>query len=159
MADIPYDQFQDIVNASTGIFGGEALEAHMKVRAVPTPEGALLEFTCQGCNAGTQLTLEWPEVIALKYGVDPAIAYRGRPDIVEKPMSFSWKKDENAWRSNGKCQRCPFHYGIRIAPNEPEQWLAAGRRSNFIPQRAENPLSAYCRQVADQLRMQMGAPR
>ena len=157
MGDIVYDEFQDIVNTTTGVFGGEALDEHHRVKAVPQAQGVLLEFTCQGCNAGIQLTLEWPEVIALKYGVDPALAFRGRQDIVGAPMSFAYKREEHAWMPNAKCDRCQFYYGIRVYPNEPEGWLQSGRQAALVPQAAEAQLSAFVAQVAQAIRGAAGA--
>jgi len=154
MSEKDYDQFNDIKHGSYGMFDNSAIKAHDSVRAAVTPGGVVLEFECQGCSGGQQLTLEWPEVVALKYGVDPAFVYRGRPNIVREPMSFQPIADENAWRPVAACSKCNWHYAIRIGFEEPEQWLMRARRSNYIPQ--ENNLSQFCSAFANGNRPQQG---
>jgi len=159
MSDQDYDQFQDIVNAATGIFEGSGLRAHDSVSTAVRPEGVVLEFVCQGCSRGQQVTLEWPEVIALKYGVDPAFAYRGRQDIVRSPMSFKPLSKESAWAPQETCSNDGWHYALRIFFDEPERWLQQARRAGYIGTQAEQQLSQFATQIAARARapqQQMG---
>ena len=153
-----WDRMEDIVNSSLGIYEGTALAEHEQVQTGISPEGVKLSFRCQGCGDTIDMVLEWPEIIALKYGVDPALAYRGRQQIVQTPMPFTFSTKENSWAPMGKCatSNCQWAYGIRIATHEPERWLAQARRSNYIPTQAEAQLSNYCDNLARQLRGQMG---
>jgi hypothetical protein len=152
--DKNFDRFHDVVIGNRGIAEGQALSEHEQVHSAVTPEGPVLEFTCQGCGTPIQMTLEWPEVIALKYGIDPALCWRGQQQVVGNPMPFSYSSKENAWVPLGRCGNgaCNWYYGIRIFPHEPERWLQQARRSRFIDTVVENQLSQYATAMANQAR-------
>ena len=134
MSDPEYDQFNDIKNTSIGIFEGSALKSHDSVATTVLPEGVVLEFECQGCGFGRQLALEWPEVISLRNGVDPAVAFRGRQGIIRgMPMSLHHLPAEHAWQPIRQCDHCGFKSQVRIGDHEPERWLEQGRRGGFVP--------------------------
>jgi hypothetical protein len=117
----------------------------------------VLEFECQGCSGGQQLTLEWPEVIALKYGVDPAFVFRGQQGVLRgTAMSFEPKHEENAWRPVAGCQKCNFHHAVRISFDEPERWLEQARRGGYVPNEAQ--LSQFCSKFAASARPQQARP-
>jgi hypothetical protein len=151
----------DITNSSLGIFETTALAEHEQVGTKVGPDGVKLSLRCQGCGNTIDILLEWPEVIALKYGLDPLLAWRGQQRIVETPMQFTFSKDEASWAPMGKCEEanCHWAYGIRIGVHEPENWLGQARRANFLHPQHEAQLSQYCDQLARRLRGQMPAPR
>jgi hypothetical protein len=152
-----WDRMEDIVDASRGIYETSALAEHEQVATGIGPEGVKISFRCQGCGDLIDLVLEWPEVISLKYGVDPAIAWRGKQQIVQEPMPFTFSHKEGAWAPMGKCgtPNCLWTYGIRIQTHEPERWLGQARRSGYIHPQREAQYSQYCDQLARQIRGQM----
>jgi hypothetical protein len=151
----------DITNSSLGIFETTALAEHEQVQTKISQDGVMLSFRCQGCGDTIDMLLEWPEVIALKYGIDPLLAWRGKQQVVESPMQFTFSKEEASWAPMGKCStsNCRWAYGIRIGTQEPERWLGQARRANYLHPQAEAQLSQYCDGFARQLRGQMQPQR
>ena len=156
-----WDRMDDITNSTLGIFETTALAEHEQVSAKVSTDGVKLSFRCQGCGDTIDMLLEWPEVIALKYGLDPLLAWRGQQQVVETPMQFTFSKDEGCWAPMGKCgtPNCHWAYGIRIGTGEPEGWLSQARRSQYLHPQAEAQLSQYCDTLARQLRGQMAPQR
>jgi len=147
--EIKYDKFGDVVRNNRGIFG-DALEEHDKVEARPMPDGVHVEFQCEGCGSSTRVVIEWPEIIAMRYMVNPIYAFRGRPDIVQSPMSWTYNVTEQAWMPEARCQhKCNFFYGIRVLPQEPARWLEAARRGGFAYPH-EEAISKGCAALAQQ---------
>ena len=144
------DEFNDIKNSSLGIFGGggpgmeSPLKSHDAVQHEVIREGLALEFNCPGCGLTTQLMLEWPELVAMKYGHNPALVFRGHPEFVRDPMSMVWEAGESGWRPEAACRHCGFKFCIRLSSQEPEQALRVGRQRNFINPDGERQVSALC---------------
>ncbi|MCP4242344.1 MAG: hypothetical protein GY772_17455 [bacterium] len=155
MSRTDYDAFGDVRNTQTGIFGSEqaglepALRNHDAVTAKPTSEGLVLQMTCQGCGVPTHITAEWPEVVALKYGVNPVVAFR-QHRVLSDPTPWEFLPHEHAWRPALKCSRCSFNLPVRIEPHEPEKHLAAARRAGFINRTGEDQVSRIAASVSAQ---------
>lgn len=158
-----YDAFNDVTAGAFGIFGAEqaaldaGLKRHDSVQAIPTQHGVIMQFSCQGCGRPTQLTVEWPEMIAIKYGVNPVMAYQQYPQALQEPVRWEWmqnhpdpRKREFAWRPDLKCRHCQYWYPLRVERTEPEKYLAAGRAAGFVNQQLEGQLSQICAAVAQQ---------
>jgi len=150
-----YDGFGDVINGSSGIFGAEqaglipGLKAHDSVHVKPTREGVVFQLSCQGCGKATHLTVEWPELVALKYGVDPAIAFRGHPRIIPNPTSWRWRPEDQAWSPNIKCSGHSCYWiPLRIDFSEPEKYLKVARREGYINQRGEQLVSQIAAKAA-----------
>lgn len=133
-----FDAFGDVREEVRGIFGAEqaAIEPGLKkfesVHVQPTKEGVVLQVSCQGCSRPTHIIMEWPEAVALKYGVNPEFAFHGHPRIVNFPTKWEFLPHENAWRPDMRCGKCGFHFPVRISPDEPERFLKVGRQQGFI---------------------------
>lgn len=142
-----YDAFGDIINEQTGIFGTEqaslqpGLKNHDSVSSRTVAEGVVLQMSCQGCGRPTHCTIEWPELVALKYGVNPVIAFRMAPGILRDPTPWEYLPHEGAWRPQMRCRHCNFHFPVRIDPSEPERLLARGRRAGLINRAGEAQIS------------------
>lgn len=143
-----FDGFGDVINNTRGIFG-EELRDNDSVRSTTTREGVVFEFYCQGCGGAKQITAEWPEMIALKYGVNPGHAMQG---IVRQPTNWYFMSEENAWRPDMRCPVCQFGFCLRVAPHEPGRFIDDARRRRFLDPGAEAQLSARAGQMAQQLR-------
>lgn len=157
------NEWQDIEQSHHGIFGAEnaglqpTLKDHDAVVAQVERDGLLLKFCCDGCGAETTLLVEWPELVALKYGLNPAHAFQNRPGIIAgRPMDWSYDTDEQRWKPHAQCRaKCrTFHYGVRLTPDEPERYLQQGRRARYINAAGEQQISTLCAQIAG-----AGAPR
>ncbi len=159
MAD--YDTFNDIRNTQTGIFGSDqasiesGLKNHDSVHSTVDERGVVFEMECQGCGVPTQIVAEWPEMVALKYGVNPAFAFRGNPGIMSsEPTKWEFLPHEQSWRPDMRCPRCDFHICLRVLPDEPEKFLSAGRRKGIIIPQGEQKVAAICHAVSNNIRQQ-----
>jgi hypothetical protein len=154
--DINYDGFGDITSSQNGIFGMNGLEPTLKkhdsIKHEIADKGLLLEFYCQGCGAPTQVMVEYPELISMRYGVNPAVALRGQQSLVEEPTNWQFVPAEQSWRPDMKCPHCSFNICIRVGAAEPDHHLANARRRGFVPAQMEQQVSALASTVANRLR-------
>ena len=80
-----YDRFADVQEDVHGIFGADqpgmepGLQKLESVHAQATGDGVIMQMSCQGCGVPTHITVEWPELVAMKYGVNPVVAFRPHP--------------------------------------------------------------------------------
>ena len=135
---VDYDEFEDF-KGQLGIFeGGAGSDAvdHKVAR-----EGVRYEFQCQGCGRSTRITVEWPELVAIKYGHNPALIFSRYPQVVQHPMSWTYRPEEGRWGPEAKCPHCGFTFAIRMSPNEPESHLKVGRQRGFINPVGEKQVS------------------
>jgi len=142
-----------------GIFENSALGEHDTVVHRVRKDGVALEFACRGCAVPKEVVLEWPEVIALKYGIDPALAFRSQQNIITRPTHFEFKADEGGWVPELRCPTCDFALAVVVGPDEPERWLASARRSNAVSPQLEQQLSNYVARIANAARAQMQSAR
>ena len=147
-----YDAFGDVVSAADGIFGSEALRSHDSVKHKVTANGLLLEFYCQGCGEPKQLMIEFAELIAMRYGINPIRAFLGYEGVVGSPTDWKFVGEEDSWRPELKCPKCQFWVPLRIARTEPERHLSAARARGFLSAQAEQKISAIASGAAQQLK-------
>jgi hypothetical protein len=150
-----YDSFGDVVTGHQGIFdgfGGQALKTHDSVHSEITPDGLVLEFYCHGCGKPRQMVVEYPELVALKYGVNPAVAFQGQTKILAQPVNWRFIAKENSWRPDMTCDGCDFHLFVRIAPGEPAKQIEAARQRGFLNPQVEQQLSQIASQSAQRAR-------
>jgi hypothetical protein len=157
MASNNYDPFGDVDADTQGVFSPEqaALRPGLKqlrtVHAVVRPDGVLMQFDCQVCGIPTVMAIEYPELVALKYGVNPLVAYQGRPDAVRNPTRWEFSPgrsfaDPTGWRPDVKCCQCNANAGkdICIEQHEPELLLKAARQRGYIRRDGEERYSDIC---------------
>lgn len=144
-----YDTFTDVIQGFNGVFeGADGLKTHDAVNTHITPEGCALTFECQGCGTPTQLMVEYPELVAMKFGVNPAIAFQGT-NFVRTPSSWMYLPHEDSWCPNQmKCRNCGFRFPVRVERMECERHLAAARSRGYIRPQGEKLVSQRCAQVA-----------
>lgn len=150
-----YDAFGDVIDSVNGIFGtdtaalDQGLKKHDSVHAKATASALVLQLNCQGCGKPTHMEVEWPELVAMKYGVNPVIAFRGRSGIISNLTRWEFLPAEQAWRPEMKCRNCGFNVPIRIsADGEPERHLAVARRRGFINPPGEHMVAQIAAQAA-----------
>ena len=155
-----HDKFGDVILGQQGIFGAEmgglepTLQKHDSVRHVIKPEGLVLEMYCPGCGTPTTVTVEYPELIAMKYGVNPVRAFQRFPQILRSPTNWRFLDEEQAWRPDMKCPTCNFNISLRLSPGETDRHLQVARRRSFLSPQLEQQASQIAAQVA-----QSGHPR
>lgn len=162
-----WDNFDDIVHGES--FGGiydkasPGLDAgYDRINTVttsPTPQGLALEFRCQGCGKTRRLTLEWPELVALKHQISPhvAFAHNAPPQLVQAarvtdPTHWTWRGKEG-WGLVMRCNNsCNFHYPIRLAADEPDKYLRQATRLGLIDPQGHAHINALVQGYAQHLR-------
>lgn len=145
-----YDTFTDVIQGFNGVFeGSEGLKSHSLVKAETKNNGLALQFECQGCGAPTEMLVEYPELVAMKYGVNPMIAFHNVRGILAEPTRWEYRPDEDSWRPDLKCTICGFFFPIRIARHECERHLAMARGRNFINPQGEARVSQICAAAAN----------
>lgn len=156
MGTIKYDAFGDVRASTDGVFGAEqaalqpGLKKHQSVHSQATPTGVVMQFECQVCGQPTLMTIEYPEMVALKYGVNPMIAFRGRGDILKHPTRWEYNPADNGWVPDAACPNCQAKQrDLCIEPHEPELLLAAARRRGYINKTGEAVVSQVCAQAAE----------
>lgn len=155
-----HDMFRDITHGGAfGIFDKDqaALESGMEkvngVSSVPEKDGVALDFTCNGCGNSQRVTLEWPEVIAMKYGLSPHHAYAQAKPVQCDPSPWGFDREDGGWQPLFKCG-CGWHLGMRIGPDEFEKWLRVARRSGLIQKQVEHACNQFIDQLMRHMQMQ-----
>lgn len=156
-----WDSFGDVDVDTQGVFGAEqaALRPGLKqlrtVHAVVRPNGILMQFDCQVCGTPTVMSIEYPELVALKYGVNPVIAFQGQPKMLKEPTRWEFApgasiNDPTGWRPDIKCSQCNANAGkdLCIEQHEPELLLKGARQRGYIDEGAEAQISNHCASVA-----------
>jgi hypothetical protein len=147
------DDFADVINSYSGVFGDatpgldNGLKNFDAVDVGVTEDGAVFEFRCTGCGRMRQLTVEYPELVALKMRVSPHVAFRNSHFVSGDPTTWRWVRDEHKWGLVMKCTFCPYHYAVRLQPHEPEQILAKARHASLINPAGEQQVMAHVQQV------------
>lgn len=165
MSDIK-DDFSDIIAKNRGMFAGEhatlddALGTLDNVQDAVRPDGVAFELTCHGCKRPSQYVVEYPEMIALKFRIDPSIAFTRRSNALAHPQQAC--PNPSTWapvpqKGELLCQdKCPCGWKLRIALtfNEPEKYLRQARQRGYLGPQMEGPIQAHCQQLH-----QMGVAR
>ena len=156
-----FDGFGDVIEAGSGIFGSsDGLEAFDSVRHRYAPEGLVVEAHCGACGRARHLTIDWPEVIALKYNVSPSEAYSQHPAM--RQYASPWMNTSAAqargvayaWYPQGavRCSKCGTDFSrALIRPGECDGHLKEARRNGWMPPQAERAFSQQAAGVARQL--------
>lgn len=150
-----YDAFGDITDEDFGLLEGAAIQHLRRARTTPTAAGLFIEMPCGRCGFSVALTLDWPEVVSLKYGISPDRWLRAAPG--DTIVGWSYGQDKNqagqpvgppSWRPNLQC-KCGGHYPLRVRPDEPENWLKTARASRMLDPRIEASVSQQAAQMAN----------
>lgn len=165
MSNDDFDKFGDIINGNNGIFGAEsaAMEQGLanfdSARTVATADGVVVEMACRGCGRGVKLTLEYPELVAVKYNVAPHVAFHGKPNIVRNPVAWAYSPREQAWWPNYPCSHCRTPCAPLVTPEEAEKHLAKARRNNWINPQGEQYVASIAGAAAQAQAQQAAARR
>lgn len=160
-----WDAFGDVLEGTKGIFGAsEGLDAYESCQHQHDRDGLMVQCHCETCGKLRQVTISWPELIALKFNVSPAEAYGQVPQLQQ--FATQWANTAQAmakgvpyaWYPIGMdCPNCPGRRGVRefrrplISPGECEAHLREGRRIGALPQNLEFPLMQQAKAVATRL--------
>jgi hypothetical protein len=161
---VDHDNFSDLIGQSKGIFGGSdaniagpegGLESFDKPTTTPTPEGVAVGMSCRGCGRPAQLMVEYPELVAIKYGVSPPTAYRSLPQApMREVVEWRYSTTQQGWFPIKTCAHCGTLCAPIFSPEEAEAHLGRARRNGWTREQAEKDLSMLAYHVAQQLAQQ-----
>jgi hypothetical protein len=141
------DDFADIIAKNKGLFSSEnatlddALGNLDSVESAVMPEGVGFELTCHGCRRTQRYTVEYPEMVALKFRVPPQVAFSPQARTPFLPSPNSIVPTPGKWAPNpGKgellcldlCTGCPWKLRLSLRFREPEHFLKQARSQGFI---------------------------
>lgn len=131
-----------------GIFGfggiDDAIGQHDKVDVDVTAQGVNFKVRCQGCPSGLSILYPYVDIIALKYGISPHMAYARRPDITQTPSAWEYLPNEATWRPSAlRCTKCGWHVALRLRQSEPEAFLKQARAMKYIHAAGEESISRF----------------
>jgi hypothetical protein len=155
---VDHDNFSDLIGQSTGIFGGTdaniagpegGLQSFDKPSTTPTPQGVAVGMSCRGCGRPAQLMVEYPELVAIKYGVSPLYAFQGMsPPPLSEPIEWRYSTSQQGWFPVKTCGWCHTLCAPIFSPEEAEAHLARARRNGWTRQDAEKGLSEIAYRAA-----------
>lgn len=164
MSKDEFDAFGDIINSQTGIFSDESaslepgLHNFDRAQTVETPQGVKVVMHCrqvvgsgQGCGRSIELTIEWPELVALKYGISPHAAYAGRAEIMNEPGEYRYSPRQQAWHPVQGCPNCRTLVLVFVTAEEAEKHLTNARRQGWINPAGEQHASRVAAGAAQAL--------
>ena len=160
-----FDRFGDVINGNNGIFGSDtaAMEQGLvnfdTARTVATAQGVVVEMACRGCGRGVKLTIEYPELVAVKYNVAPHIAFQGQPNILQNPVPWAYSPREQAWWPHYPCNHCRTPCAPLMTPEEAEGHLAKARRNRWIDTAGEQYVAGIASRAAAAQQQQAAARR
>ncbi len=157
-----FDGFGDVIDGegdSGGSLGGDGLKALDSVRRRYTAEDMVVEVNCATCGMLRHCAIAWPELIALKYNVNPARVYSQVPQL--RPYASEWSNTSQhagrgvlyAWYPSGIRCRCgvPFNRPL-ITPAECEAHLVEMRQRQAMSPQIEQQLTRICSMAVQQPR-------
>jgi hypothetical protein len=107
-------------------------------------------MSCRGCGRGVKLTVEYPELVAIKYSVAPHVAFANQPGVLNSPCQWAYSPRERAWWPNYPCSHCRTPVAPLITADEAEKHLAEARRSSWIDPNGEQYCAKVCSAVSQQ---------
>lgn len=142
--------YDDIVDSQQGIFGdecsgicGSAMSAFSKARGEPDQEGLIFEVVCENCGP-RKIIVEWPELVAVKFGISPHIAYQGQPGILQQPTQWGFDRNSQNWYPDIRCAKCQWQFRLMMSPGEVEGGLRAAVGKGYLPNQSYQQLAALC---------------
>jgi len=157
------ENFDDVIDQQRGIFGSEcaglcpALSDHEAQRKSGSPEGLVVNFDCARCGSRKVMVIEWPEMLALRAGVPPVVAYQRSQGLLRgAPLDWKWDGKEQVWWPALPCARCTSALLVWLTPSDIQQSLDLARARGFIPPKVEQACQQFCAAAVQAIRQQMG---
>lgn len=158
-----FEDIADAIDHQQGIFdgaapainGASAMANYARAHTRPAQQGLIISFTCEGCGRPRDLVAEYPELIAIKYGLQPHVAYQGlQQRVVMNPTAWGYDQQHRMWFPDGRCS-CGWPARPLLSVTEAENALRLAQSSGWIPPQAVQQLSHHC----DAMRQRMAGAR
>lgn len=152
------DDFADVIQKNRGIYGAEnatlddALGELDSVKHKVLPDGVAFEGVCHGCRNGWRYTVEYPEMVALKFRVPPTMAFapQSRTQVLQNPQSVvqnpgTWTpvRGKGELRCGDTC-RCGWNLRLTLTFREPEMYLTRARSQQYVDPNMERAVQQHC---------------
>jgi hypothetical protein len=141
------DEFEDIMEEQQGIFGldgvcGSGLGELSKAKTKFVPDGIIVSAMCGNCCAEIKIGVEYPNLVALKYGVQPKEAFGGvahpgtGAPIVSPNHMIDWGYEApHGWFPALPCPSCKHNPRVYFSQHESGKLVeSAGRQGLIDPQ-------------------------
>jgi hypothetical protein len=155
--------FDDVAENQRGIFGDDcaglcpALSNYDTNKKAAQQDGLAMQFDCQRCGSSKIIVVEWPEMLALRAGVPPAVAYQGVSGLMQgPPLDWKWDSQERVWWPNRTCSGCHQALVVALAPEDVQQHVDIARSRALFPPQMEKACAQMCAAAIAALRQQMG---
>ena len=154
--------WDDVLNSQQGIFGndaptingGSAMTEFATARTTPTEQGLVVEMMCESDGRMRSMTIEYPELVAIKYGIQPQAAYghivaqgKSVPFLTGQLTALGYDQKAKRWFPDGRCS-CGAPLRPLISVAEAEGALRAAQAAPWIPVQTVNELSNHCARMA-----------
>lgn len=152
-----FDQFNDIIGDCSGIFSDgkgcvdDGLKRFDKLVWEVSPSGVVVEMACRSCGRPRQLSVEWPELVALRCNVSPYDAFARSPQLAQ--FASRWRVAASpgsvVWVPEGmRCSQCGNDIAPQFDPNECARILGEMKRRGWLSQQDEVSVGNLCMQAA-----------
>jgi hypothetical protein len=140
-----------------GIFGaecalGDAMGNFESAQTRTDKEGVVIRGACNRCGDTHKVVVEWAELIALKYGLSPHVAFHGTNGVLQSLTAWMYDNEQHAWYPTGLRCHCGETYTVYLTAGEGEGHMRTARQRGFIPPQAEAQLSKHASDVSQRMR-------
>ena len=153
MSGDTYDKFGDVIQQSeqasslSGGTLGDGLGSFDKAPYQIVPKGVLVEMQCRGCGRSKHMTVEWPELVAIRCNVSPHVPYSQVPQLAA--YAAVWRpaqaQSEAAWVPEGSlCNWCQTPVQPLFEVADCARHIAGGKERGFLSQQDEVQLGNIC---------------
>jgi len=137
-----YDDFDDVINGTAGVFDGSGLVDHDKAKTTADPQGVIVEIACRNCGSPARLVCEYGELIAIAHDVSPQTAYGPQySQVVREPTNWKFSEANDAWHPDVKCARCRGWVAPMMSSLEARDHVVRAKARGWINEQAVARLS------------------
>ncbi len=148
-----FDKFGDVIQQSeqtsslAGGAMGDGLGSFDKAPYQLRPDGVLVEMQCRGCGRPKHMTVEWPEIVAIRCNVSPHVPYRQVPQLSR--YASVWRparaQAEAAWVPEGSnCNWCQTPVQPIFSVSECYRLIAKAKEQGALSEQDEVQLGNIC---------------
>ena len=137
-----FDDFDDIINGTGGVFDGGALADHDKAKTNPGPQGVEVEVSCRKCGGPARLMFEYGELVAVAHDVSPQAAYGAQYNqVVREPTTWKFSDGNDAWYPDVACGRCRGVIAPMFSSTEARDHVIRAKARGWLNEQAVARLS------------------
>lgn len=143
--------FDDVIDAQRGIFGSaeasisgsSAMNDWSTPKSTPTEAGLAVDLQCEACGTPRRVTMEYPELIAIKYGLQPQAIL---PRLNIQCSQWGYDPSNRMWYPDARCS-CGMALRPMITVGEGDAALRIAQAQKWLKPEFVNQLSNVCDQA------------